>query len=125
MLLCFSLWCFKPLCFYVTYYLQCVLMGTCQAGSCLWSTAGGAVTCMISVCPGWGGLCGGTPCSLGPRFLSVWLAPPKGSFLPASGLTSQPCLLVTASVCVGVSVSLYVFVYVSVHVCGGGRVGFF
>ena len=37
--------------------------------------------------------------------------------------------LVTASVCVGgsvcVCVSVYVFVYLSVHICGGGRVGFF
>ena len=65
------------------------------------------------------------PAALDRDFFQCGWPPPKGSFLPASGLTSQPCLLVTASVCVGVSVSLYVFVYVSVHVCGGGRVGFF
>ena len=44
------------------------------------------------VCPGWGGLCGGAPCGLGPRSLSVWLAP-KGRFFLTSGLSLLQALL--------------------------------
>ena len=129
--------------------LQCFLMIGCQTGSCLWSATGGAVPWTVSA---WaatglctlvrgllsarvgGGLCGGNLCGLGPRSLSLWLAP-KGSFLHASGLAAQPCLFRdscvcvwvcgSACVCVSVCMNVYAFVYVSVHVCGRVLVIFF
>ena len=111
--------------------LQCFLMIGCQTGSCLWSATGGAVPWTVSA---WaatglctlvrgllsarvgGGLCGGTPCGLGPRSLSLWLAP-KGSFLHASGLAAQPCLFPDSCVCVWVCGSVCVCVYECVCIC--------
>ena len=86
------------------------------------------------VCPGWGCLCGGAPCSRGPGALSVWLVqrwlfPCLRSGCPAVSLSDRCsgselvclCVRVCVCVCVGVSFCLRI----SLGIYGGVRVGMF